>query len=143
MLFILLVTISYMYKWMMSTCLFCIWPSFWALLLMFQWLPVCLSKMNSHITHWPKILHYFSGQSPHFWTWHVTIFFIYNRYEFSISPISGAVEQQGYINKQTRIPAIKKLTFRRNLCCVLAHSYDFVPISFASLQMLCTSAILN
>jgi len=67
------------------------------------------------------------GRSLHFWIRHTFICFIYNKYVLSTSSVSGAVEPQWYVNKQTKIPTIKKPTFRRNVFFVLAHAYGSTP----------------
>lgn len=130
-----------MYKWLVFICLFCIQPLFWALLFVYpKW-------MSNHVTHEPKILQDSlspPGQSSHFGIWHTFISFIHNKHVLSNSSMLGAVEHQWYITKQTKIPATKKPTFRRNLCFVLAHPCGSIhPISSPSLQVLSTSAVLN
>lgn len=52
--------------------------------------------------------------------------------------VPRAMEHQGY----SKIPAMKTPTFRRNWCFVLVHNYGSTPIPFASLPVLCASAML-
>lgn len=100
-----------MCKWMVFVCLF------WALLFVY-------SKWTSnHVTHKPEIFQSFRTKFTYLDLTYILFsfflsFFIYNKYVLSTSAMSGAMEHQRHINKQTRIPAIKK----PKLNFVLAHA---------------------
>lgn len=56
LLFIFLLASTCMYKWVMFACLFCIPPSFWALVFVFQWLHAYPKWISNNNTHLPKIV---------------------------------------------------------------------------------------
>lgn len=121
----LLLAITYMYDWMMFACVFCIQPSFWAFLFIFQ-LVVCMLIMSLICL---KSFKDPSGQSLNFETRHTLIFFISNQYTSSTSLVPSTVEHQGYLHSRgistlfwlmPMDPSLSPLLLHR-FCALLLH----------------------
>lgn len=88
-----------------------------------------------------KFLNNPSGQSPNSGP-EIHLFLLHIQKKHSVSLLCASTKaHQGYINKYTKLPAIKKLTFKRNWYCVLALPMD--PSSSPCFFKCCTLAKLN